>query len=463
VSLRLKLVLALALLAAVASAAIGWFSYQATADRLQVEIDRSLDDTTNDVVNTLLAQRGPQRNRDRDLQLIVYQVIDGKGAAVVGTQAVDVPVDPRDIAVASAVRSGVVERRDVTIGGTRSRLSTTSLGDGVGAVQVARSLEENTRLLDSLRNRIAVAVGIVVIAAALLGWLVARQVTRRLVKLTRTAEEVATTGRLDVSVPVHGGDEAGRLGVAFNEMLGALARSKDDQRRLVQDAGHELRTPLTSLRTNIQVLRRHDKLPPETMGKVLDDLDGEARELTDLTNELVELATDRRADEPEQAVELDAVAERVAMRTRRRYQRDVRVDAEAVVVTGRPQMLERAISNLVDNAAKFDDGGTGVIEVVVRHDRVEVLDRGPGLDPADVPHLFDRFYRALGARSRPGSGLGLAIVKDVAEAHGGTVFARSRPGGGSVIGFTLPATPPTPNSNPPLTWGGASSSALPAV
>ena len=294
-------------------------------------------------------------------------------------------------------------RRDVTIDGERYRMLTAGLPSG-GAVQAARNLAETDRLLDSLRNRILVAVALVVAAAAGLGWLVARQITRRLVRLTGTAEQVAATGRLDVPVPVDGTDEAGRLGAAFNEMLAALARSKDDQQRLVQDAGHELRTPLTSLRTNISVLRRHDRLAPDTMAKVLDDLDGEARELTDLTNELVELATDRRGDEPSSELSLGALAERVAARAARRTGRRVVVDADAGVVTGRPLMLERAITNLVDNAAKFDEGGEAPIEVVVRQGSVEVLDRGPGIAPADLPHLFDRFYRAAEARGRPGSG-----------------------------------------------------------
>ena len=124
--------------------------------------------------------------------------------------------------------------------------------------------------------------------------------TRRLARLTGVAEEVAATGRLDVPVPVGGSDEAGRLGTAFNEMLTALGRSRDAQQRLVQDAGHELRTPLTSLRTNVSVLRRHETLAPETRTRVIDDLDAETRELTGLVNELVELATDARDDEPAQ-------------------------------------------------------------------------------------------------------------------------------------------------------------------
>jgi two-component system sensor histidine kinase MprB len=311
-----------------------------------------------------------------------------------------------------------------------------------GAVQTARSLAENERLLAALRDQIVLAVVAVVAVAAGLAWLVARQVTLRLVRLTGAAEAVARTGRLDVDVPITGKDEAGRLGAAFSAMLGALARSREDQQRLVQDAGHELRTPLTSLRTNLAVLRRADRLTPAQRQDLLDDLDGEARELTGLVNELVELATDRREDEPLQPVSLAAVADRVADRARRRHGREVHVSSDASLVLGRPGALERAVHNLVDNAVKFDAGGSAPIEVVVSAGRVEVRDRGPGIAALDRPRVFDRFYRAIDARSRPGSGLGLSIVRAVAEDHGGTVFVAPRDGGGTVIGMQLPTVAP---------------------
>jgi len=129
----------------------------------------------------------------------------------------------------------------------------------------------------------------------------------------------------------------------------------------------------------------------------------------------------------------------VAARTHRRTGKVVTVDADGSTVTARPLALERAITNLVDNAAKFASDSAEPIEVNVRAGRVEVLDRGPGLTPDDAPHVFDRFYRALDARSRPGSGLGLAIVRDIVETHRGTVFAGNRPGGGASIGFQLPS------------------------
>lgn len=457
VGLRTKLVVALAVLAALASATIGWFSYRATADRLQAEVDRSLDLGAREV--RLRIERGgstgfrpPLIGREGDggrrgrpdavFDLVVAQLLARDGAVLAVSRAGELPVDAVDVAVAD--RSGPPEvRRSLSIDGEPYRMLTERVDGGpYGAVQMARSLAENQRLLDALRNRILWAVVVVVTAAAVLGWVVARQVTRRLVHLTDAAEQVARTGRLDVAVPTDGTDETGRLGAAFASMLGALRRSRDEQQRLVQDAGHELRTPITSLRTNISVLRRADRLTPTQLQELLDDLDGETRELSVLVNELVELATDRREDEPVEPVALAAVAERVADRARRRTGRVVTVAADASVVLGRVGGLERAVQNLVDNAVKFDPDGTAPVEVTVVAGTVTVLDRGPGIADADLPHVFERFYRSIEARGRPGSGLGLSIVQTVAESHGGTVFARPRPGGGSAIGFTVPTVTP---------------------
>jgi two-component system sensor histidine kinase MprB len=240
-------------------------------------------------------------------------------------------------------------------------------------------------------------------------------------------------------------------------MLGRLAQSEEDQRRLVQDAGHELRTPLTSLRTNISMLRRIDELPPAAREELVADLAQESRELTDLVNELVALAAGQSDTEPMQRIDLAEVAEEVALLARRRSGREITVRRSgSTTVDGRPAALQRAVSNLVENAVKFDGGGGAPVEIAVTgpagaargglgagmgagigNVRVEVLDRGPGIAEGDLTRVFDRFYRTAEARSLPGSGLGLSIVREVATAHGGAPFASRREGGGAVIGFTV--------------------------
>jgi two-component system sensor histidine kinase MprB len=255
--------------------------------------------------------------------------------------------------------------------------------------------------------------------------------------LTDAAGEVSVTGRLDIDVKAEGTDEVGRLGAAFSSMLSALSRSRSDQQRLVQDAGHELRTPLTSLRTNVDVLRRHSDLPADMRARVLDDLDAEVGELSALVEEVVAVGSGRSSDEPRRTMPLadavEAAAERVTRRTGRRI--DVRTDQAMVV--GQRMLLERAVTNLLDNAAKFDQTGAP-IELTAFEGRVAVRDHGPGIATDDLDHVFDRFFRAVGARSQPGSGLGLSIVAEVAAAHGGSTFAANDPRGGAVVGFTVP-------------------------
>jgi two-component system, OmpR family, sensor histidine kinase MprB len=457
-TLRAKLVVALAVLAAAATIAIGFFSYTATANQLNAQVNQSLDGAASSAV--LQLQRADPDFGSYASGSSLYhgnfgvpdpplgQFINGQQpVAEASQQGLTLPVNRRDVQIAGKAGPFQGNRRDIRIYGEHYRVETVSVGGGRGAVQVALSLRANDNVLGSLRDRILLAALLVVAFAGGIGLLIARRVTKRLITLTNTAEVVAQTGRLDVEVPVEGSDEAGRLAVAFNEMLSALSRSKDDQQRLVQDAGHELRTPLTSLRTNMSVLRRH-ALTNDAREQVLDDLDSETRELTDLVNELVELATDRSRDEPAEDVVLADVAERVTARARRRSGREVTVDADRSVVVARRAAIERAMSNLVDNALKFQENGSAPVEIVVRDGTTTVLDRGPGVLPDDIPHLFDRFYRSMNARSRPGSGLGLSIVRDVAERHGGTVFARPRPGGGSEIGFTIPLVSENATSDP---------------
>jgi two-component system sensor histidine kinase MprB len=364
---------------------------------------------------------------------VITQTLYPDGTIDSAPNGFTVPVEAVDVAVATGAMSSV--RRDVVVGDQTFRMLTVPREGGHGAVQVVRGLGETERVLATLRWQIVLAVALVALISGLAGWLIARQLTERLERLTAAAEEVADTGRLDVDVPTDGSDETGRLGVAFASMLTALHRSREAQQRLVQDAGHELRTPLTSMRTNVSVLRRYESLPAAERDQVLVDLDAESRELSDLVNELVTLTSVGIDEEPVTPVPLGELAERVAERVRRRYGVDVSVESDEGTVPGRASALERAMTNLVDNAAKFGRGSA--VQVQVSGGTVTVTDHGPGIPDADAPHVFDRFFRSDEARSMPGSGLGLAIVSDVVESHGGRVFAATDDLG-THVGFTLP-------------------------
>ncbi len=253
-------------------------------------------------------------------------------------------------------------------------------------------------------------------------------------------------------IPVSGSDEISRLAQAFNAMLAALARSQDRQRRLVGDAGHELRTPLTSIRTNLDLLAQADKrggLRPDDRQQLLDDVRAQMDELTTLIGDLTELARDTPQVRNAELIELSNVVEDAVIKVRRRapgLEWDVQLTP--FPVWGDERLLGRAVTNLLDNAAKYSvpDGATprgdgrpvGRVTVRLLDGVLTVTDSGPGIAEADLPHVFERFYRSSEARSRPGSGLGLAIVKHAAEQHGGMIYARNAPGGGAQFTLWLP-------------------------
>jgi two-component system sensor histidine kinase MprB len=219
-----------------------------------------------------------------------------------------------------------------------------------------------------------------------------------------------------------------------------LEASRQAQHQLVADASHELRTPLTSLRTNIEVLARSDGMPVPEREALLVDLVAQLEDLSVLVADLVDLAREEEragrgslAGGEAESVRLDAVVDRAVERARRRAPTlTFQTQLDPVIVQGVPERLDRAVTNLLDNAVKWSGPGQ-VVEVTVASAGVTVRDHGPGIDRADLPFVFDRFYRAPAARAVPGSGLGLAIVRQVAEAHGGTVRADVAEGGGAVL------------------------------
>lgn len=450
-TLRTRFAVAFALVAGLAIGGAVVLSYDAIAGLLKVSTTATFHALVDSVATrsrlvSLAPQsfRAPQDRSSVEYQVVasrqvIAQVLAGDGHIAVRERGNPLlPVTTGDRGLAAEAAAGSRAERTFRIGDDTYDLVTVSLGGGRGAVQLAQPADERDRLLGRLASYLAlIGLGAFAIAGAA-GWLVAGRITRRLERLTGAAEQVAASGRLDIAVPVDGRDEVGRLAAAFDSMLGQLAESRAAQQQLVQDAEHELRTPLTSIRTNVTVLRQLDDLPPDARQRLVDDLDGETRELIDLVNELVELATEQRAEQPRVRTELGALAERSAAQIRRRTSRPVGVDADGSHASVRPAAVQRAMLNLLDNAVKFT---AGEVEIRVRAGRISVLDRGPGIAESDRGLVFRRFYRADAARALPGSGLGLAIVREVAMAHGGSVFADNRPGGGSAIGFTVPVLP----------------------
>lgn len=300
------------------------------------------------------------------------------------------------------------------------------------AVQVARDLSEVDAALARIRTLLILLVLGGIAVAALLGLLVARAALAPLRRLTGATEHVTTTKDLTSRIEETGGtDELARLASSFNTMLATLEGSASAQRQLVSDASHELRTPLTSLRTNIEVLARDHSMPEAERENLLRDVTEQLTEMTALITELVELARGDRREEAAEDVRLEeVVADAIARVERNRPGVTFRAQLDDSVVHGTARTIERAVSNLLDNGAKWSPPGAEV-EVELRDGELTVRDHGPGIAEADLPHVFDRFYRAPAARGTPGSGLGLAIVRQVAEAHGGSVVAEAAEGGGA--------------------------------
>jgi two-component system, OmpR family, sensor histidine kinase MprB len=345
-------------------------------------------------------------------------------------QSVSLPVSTQDLAVARG--DAHVSFRDARVNGVHLRILTVPYEPLPGyAVDVARSLGEVDNSLSDIRLYLFLIAGGGIAVASALGFAVSRAALAPVTRLTETTEKVTETGDLSQRIEATGNDELSRLATSFNTMLAALEESTRAQRQLVADASHELRTPLTSLRTNVEVLAGGRELPPGERERLLRDVIEQTAELTNLIAELIELARgELQSTEPED-VRLDLVASQAVERARRdRPGITFTTELSESIIHGVPANIERAIANLLDNAAKWSPPD-GKVEVAVTNGVVTVRDHGPGIDEEDLPFVFDRFYRAATARGMPGSGLGLAIVRQVAEAHGGGVTAERAYGGGT--------------------------------
>jgi two-component system sensor histidine kinase MprB len=306
-----------------------------------------------------------------------------------------------------------------------------------GAVELARSLRDVDSALGWIRDVFIGVLFLALAATTALAYLVARATLRPVAQLTADAERIAATRDLRAGTDERRSDELGRLAKAFNTMLRTLADSLSAQRQLVADASHELRTPLTTARTSLESLERHPELELDQRQLYLGAAISELEEMTTLIDELVDLARGDIRPPDKQPMRLDELTDEAISAAKRRTGRDIRAELEPTVVSGSADDVTRAIANLLDNAIKWSPPSTPV-DVTLLHGALSVRDHGPGVPPEEREHIFDRFYRAAGARTLPGSGLGLAIVRQVTEAHGGSIDVETAPGGGAVFTLRLP-------------------------
>ena len=332
--------------------------------------------------------------------------------------------------------------RSAKIGGVHYRVVAVQAGQGTALV-LAQSMESSRHALERLQLILWLSSAVGVAIAGLTGWIVATNGLRPVRRLTEAAERVARTQEL-TPIAVAGHDELARLTTSFNSMLLALDASQERQRQLVADAGHELRTPLTSLRTNIELLSQASESPGRQLSdtartEIMGDVRAQLQELTTLVGDLMELARDEPLVRDPEPVDLSDVVSRAVERVQLRATNiTFDVETESWMVVGEQQLLERAVTNLLDNAAKWSPP-LGTVRIGLSDGVLTVTDDGPGINDEDLPHVFDRFYRSSEARTLPGSGLGLSIARRAAERHGGSITAGRAEGGGTLMTMRIPS------------------------
>ncbi len=455
---RLMLLAALAVSLAVALASVA--TYVSVRAQLRDSVDDGLRSLSERVATAPEPQQGTSQRRQIDAEQRRREFLLLLPSSPLGEQAgyvqvvssagrIQPPPDQEALLAAGPRVVAVAQGRaqpffyDSELSGTDVRVYVGRFGDGQ-ALQAARSLEP----VNSTMRRLAAVLALVSLAgvgvAALLGRLVGGSALRPVRRLMRGTRYVAVTQDLSRRVDAVGDDELAGLARSFNSMLEALAESRRAQRQLIADASHELRTPLATVQANVELLSRAGELPPAERHQLREDLLSQLRELTGLVGDLVELARERAPESELEELDLAALVASCIERRSGRFETSLRPSP----VRGDRVRLERAITNLLDNARKWSPPD-GTVHVTVDDGEVVVRDEGQGIDDADRPYVFDRFYRSAEARSLPGSGLGLAIVRQAAEMHGGAAWAAPpRNGLGAELHLRLPPLPTSATTTP---------------
>jgi two-component system sensor histidine kinase MprB len=416
-------------------------AYRIASSQLENQVQTSLEQRISRILNimdrpdfTWQDSFGPGPVNQAIMQTevdAITQVVLPNGQILGRREYPQLPIERADKALSFG--GDRVNESSTVIEGHTFRTMTVLANDG-SLIQVAKDTQILIDARNGMRKWFPLFAALAVMVSAVIGWLFAGRVSKPIEDLALAANDIAQTQDLERRIKVSGSDEVARLSTSFNTMLTALNKSMNRQRQLVQDASHELRTPLTSLRANSELLERAS-VSDADRAAILADMRTEIDELTALSTELSALAIDQKAAESPIDTDLAVIADEIATRAARRGGAAVSVHVtDDVMVQARPHQLERAISNLVDNAIKFS-GGSSEVEIHVGAKRVEVRDHGPGISDEDKPHVFDRFYRATATRSMPGSGLGLSIVSQFAEDHNASAYVLDNVGGGAIVGI----------------------------
>jgi two-component system sensor histidine kinase MprB len=361
-----------------------------------------------------------------------FQIVHRDGtAAVLSGEDTKLPITSRAVEIARHGSGSFFD--STTVNGVHLEVLTVGDPYDPWAIQVALPLTHVDNVLKGLLLPYGLLIGGGVLVALVLGAGISRSALAPIDRFLRRTEDVASALHRPERLEESGPSELRRLAVSFNRTLDALESSIQAQRNFVADASHELRTPIAALRSNVQIFMDSERLPADEREGLRDAILAELDELTQIVADVVELARGSAPSAHRESIELDSVVREAIERAQRRAPAlQFQVEVEPTVIDGSPDRVGRAVANVIDNARKWSPVD-GVVEVELRDGRLTVRDHGPGFNEGDLPHVFDRFYRAQDARRMPGSGLGLAIVKQAAEAHGGDAEALNAPGGGALV------------------------------
>lgn len=447
-SLRARVALLTALAVALVGVAIVASIYAFASLRLYAQEEQDLRERAAVLAGVVSATGELPTRPAQELERPPYlpRVISADGRVLVTRSAVDLPVTPAARAVAAAERISALET--IRVGNDAFYVVTVAAGSG-RALQVAHSLAAVEQVLQQLLIAAFAFGALGLLAAPFAGAAVASGALFPLRRLSRVAESIARTGDVGQRVGAHGRDELATVGRSFDLMLDRLERMVQElegarraQRQMVADASHELRAPLATLRANVELLSLGADAPVGDRDALFADTLAGIEDLTTLVSQLVDLAREDQRVHERAPVALDDIVRDEVERMQRRYASVLfRAEVEPSVVMGDVDALTRAVANLLDNAGKWTPAGS-TVEVRLRSSVLEVIDAGPGIDPTDLAHVFERFYRGSRAAAVPGSGLGLAIVAQVMASHGGAVAVRNGARGGAVFSLTFARADP---------------------
>ena len=378
---------------------------------------------------------------------IYIQFVSEDGTAVVKSSNLGGQELPVDTALIADGFSGNTAIKTLSAGGgasVRVMVSPLYVQNDILLLEVAQSLNYVDDTLREVRYALIASTLLALAFAAVSGAILVRRSLLPVRRISRTARTIESSSDLTKRVGYRGpNDEIGELATTFDHLIGHLDRAFKSQRSFVADASHELRGPLTVIRGNLSLLKRN--LDAAAKATSLKAVEQEALRMSAIVDDLLLLAeVDAGQQTRREPVDLAAIFDEEIARARtiagKRTIRAVR--REDVTVEGDPVKLKELISNLVDNAIKYT-AETDRIELSLSRKRewavFEVTDTGIGIEPGEIPHIFDRFYRVDKVRSRAsgGTGLGLAIVKGIVDQHGGEVSVKSTPGQGTTFTVRL--------------------------